>query len=120
MRVLDVSVAAVIGLSSVAVLIGWSPYSLVANSQLYSREASLGDYLTTIVSTRGVAWFQRSNFTALCSTVSGYSNSTVKVSAEEGDLQCNPGPPSGAAFAALTIELAIGDVTLEAWQVGEP
>lgn len=111
--------AAVIGLSSVAVLIGWSPYSLVADSQLYSRQASLRDYLTAIVSARGVDWVQRSSFTALCSALSEYSNSTVRVSAEEGTLGCLPGPPEGAPLASLTIELAAGEVTLEAWQVGE-
>ncbi len=119
MRIVDVSVGALIGLSSMALLAAWNPYPLANQAHFYVAQASLRDYLTQIVSTQGVAWFQRASPDAVCEALSSYSNSSVRVSAAGKDFLCFTGPPQGIPAATLTLELPTGTLTLEAWQLAE-
>lgn len=116
MRFIDVSVAAIIGLTTVASLVAWNPYSFEEGSRLYMREASLQDRLTAIVAKEGVPWIQQASFSSICSTISHYSNSTVEVSAIVNGKACSPPPAYGAPSANLTVEAGSERVTLVAWQ----
>ncbi|MDV3277421.1 MAG: hypothetical protein LYZ69_03010 [Nitrososphaerales archaeon] len=120
MRFVDVSVAAIIGMTALASLVAWNPYSFEEGSRLYLREASLQDYMTTIVAAEGVPWFQHASFSSICNRLSQYSNSTVEVSAVVDGLACSTPPPRGAPSANLTIDVGSARVLLQAWQVAGP
>jgi hypothetical protein len=120
LRYIDVSVAAIIGLASVASLAVWSPYSFEDGIVLYTRQASLQDYLTGVVAALGVPWFQRTSPSSICGALSSYSNSTIEVTAVVNGLACAPPPSLGAPSANLTIDVGSERVTLQAWQVAGP
>lgn len=112
--------AAAMGLLAVAVLISWSPYPFEMGSLQYLRQSSLQDYLRTLALNRGIPWFQTAGFEELCDTLSGYSNSTLVVSAVVNGDPCFPRPAGVEFYANLTVNTASSSVNLQAWQVAGP
>lgn len=117
MRFIDVSVAAIIGLTTVASLVAWNPYSFEEGSRVFARDASLQDLLTAIVAREGVPWIQRTSYSSICNGISQYSNSSVEVSAVVNGVACYPPTAYGEPSANLTVEAGSSRVTLLAWQV---
>ena len=117
MRLLDLSVATLIGLSSVTALAAWNPNQLVMERRYFSEQASLRDFLATVISTVGMPWFHRSSPDAICAVLLSLSNSTVQLSAEGRNYLCLIGPPDGVPKSSLTLVFPEGNLTLLAWQL---
>lgn len=120
MRLIDVCVASLIGLSSVAVLAAWSPYQLREQGRLYAEQASLHDLLVSLVSTLGVPWLHGASPDALCAALLSYSNSTLLLSAEGRGFLCSTPPQGDLPHSSLTLVFPEGNVTLLAWQLAKP
>ncbi|MDG6900887.1 MAG: hypothetical protein JRM80_02885 [Nitrososphaerota archaeon] len=119
MKALDLSVAALIGFSSIASMAAWNPNQLSAEGRLYTEQASLQDYLLTAVGDLGLPWLQRASPGAICAALVPFSNSSLQVSARGRYFVCTTGPPPGVPMASVTIQLAGGNLTLQAWQLGK-
>jgi len=115
MKVLDLSVAAMIGLASVASMAVWNPSQFLAQGRLYSEQASMKEYLSSVVSILGVAWLHTASPDRLCAALLLFSNSTVRVTARGGIVSCSTGPPPGAPTATVTLQFPEGNLTLQAW-----
>jgi hypothetical protein len=117
MRLLDVSVAALIGFSSIAVLVALNPTQLSEQGRVYLEQASLRDYLLSIVSARGVPWLHRASPDSICAAMLSFSNATLQVSAEGRNYICTTRPQTVVAIGILTLNFPDGDLTLLAWRV---
>lgn len=118
MRFLDIAVAAVLGLSSVALLAAWAPFgSDLAASQL-REQASARDRLEGLLTDPGLVWLQQAPPGEMCSELASLSNSTVVFTATVGTLRCGGAPPAGAPSANITLDFPAEEVTLVDWLPG--
>ena len=115
MKVLDLSVATIIGLASVASMVAWDPSQLLAQGRLYSEQASMKEYLSSMVSTMGIAWLHTASPEELCVALARFSNSSLQVGARGRSFSCSAGPPPGVPSATLTLHFPEGNLTLQAW-----
>ncbi len=113
MRVLDVAVAAMIGVSSLSLLAYSTPYPYQVSSAGSLEQAALRDRLLYVAGKLGIPYMEGSTFGQLCAALSAYSNSTVMISAAEGNLQCADRPAVG--YSTAVIEVPIGSAPLELW-----
>ena len=118
MRVVDVSVAAVIGLATIASMAVWNPSQLEVQGQAYSNQASMEEYLSAVVSSLGVPWLHRATPSDVCDALSPFSNATIEVSASWREYRCSIGPPPGTLTAVDTLRFPEGNLTLIAWRPG--
>jgi hypothetical protein len=116
----DLSVATLIGLSSMTAMMVWNPNQFAAQGRLYSEQASMQDRLTSVLSSLGVAWLHSATPSAICAALLAMSNATVELSAAGRGYICSTGPPSETPNASLTLEFAEGDLTLRAWLLVGP
>jgi hypothetical protein len=116
MKVLDLSVAALIGLASVASMAAWNPNQLLAQGQNYSDQASMKEYLASVTSRLGLPWLHTSTPDDVCSALVPFANSSIEVSAEWRNFRCSTGPPPGAQAATITLQFPEGNLTLTAWR----
>jgi len=119
LRVVDLSVAALIGFASVGAIAVWNPVQLSVQAQAYSEQASLTDYLMHVVSGLGLPWLQQASPNAICSSLLSYSNSSLQVSAEGRDFVCSTGPPAGVQSASIVLQFPRGNLSLLAWRQGK-
>jgi len=119
MRVLDLSVATLIGLASVSSMAAWNPGQLLAQGQVYSDQASLRQYLSALTSKLGLPWLHTSTPNDVCNGLVPYSNSSVQISAYWRNYRCSTGPPQGVQAATLVLQFPEGNLTLEAWRPGK-
>jgi hypothetical protein len=118
MKILDLSVATMIGLASLGSMVAWNPNQLSAQGQLYSDQSSLKEYLASVTSRLGLPWLHTSSREEVCSALDSFSNSSIEVSAEWRGYRCSTGPPTDAASAYIILEFPEGNVTLTAWRPG--
>jgi hypothetical protein len=118
-KVLDITVAALIGLSSVAAMAAWNPNQLLAEGNLYSEQASMTEYLATVTSRLGVPWLQTASPDDVCAALVPFSNSSIQVSAQGRNFLCSTLPPPSVPQASITLQLAKGNLTLQAWRPGK-
>lgn len=115
MRVLDVAVAAIIGVSAIAFMLYWNPAGFTSATNQHLEEASLRGVLLTAVSSKGIPWLGIASPEQVCVGLSAFSNSSVTVSAVIDGIPCGPGPASGSVCANLTVPLESRVVVLRAW-----
>ncbi len=115
MRVLDVGVAALICLSSTSFIIYWNPTTFSNPAASHLEQASLRGLLLTTVSAEGVQWFQNASPDQICSSLSGFSNSSITLSATIGGVPCGPGQPGDRPSASLSLPFESKVVVLRAW-----
>jgi hypothetical protein len=116
LKFLDLAVAALIGFGSVAAMGVWNPEQLSAQGTLYSKQASMQEYLETIPSRLGLPWLQQASPDAICSALLPFSNLTIQVSASGRDFVCTVGPPANVPSASIVLMFPRGNLSLSAWQ----
>ncbi|MDA4121015.1 MAG: hypothetical protein OK404_01245 [Thaumarchaeota archaeon] len=119
MRFLDVAIAGMIGLSSIAVIVTWSPAMSDFASQRFVAQARLRDGIVNILDREGLVWLQQSSLQGICGKLSAISNSTVTFSASIDSVPCSVPPSKSGVQASLTFTLGAKVVVLEAWFTGE-
>jgi hypothetical protein len=115
-RYIDIAVAILIGTSSIAALVNWSPTSFDANSDNLKLQTSLRDGLLTYYEQRGTVWFMQSNPSAVCSDLGRLANSSVGFGASFDATSCGGSPPAGSVVASISFTISSMKVTLRAWE----
>jgi len=115
MRFVDLAIAALIGISSIAGLVAFSPRQGDDASNSLAVETQLRDELVSVLQQKGIVWFMQSSPTASCEYLRGLSNSSVSFSGAIGPYSCGPPPPPGVPLAELNVTLTPYQVSLEAW-----
>lgn len=116
MRVLDLSVAALIGITSVATMAVCNPAPLEAQGRSYVEEASMREYLLSVVSNLTLPWLHSAGPGAVCESLADFSNSSIQVSAEGRGFLCSTGPPPGVPAVSIVLQFSEGNMTLRAWR----
>jgi len=118
MRFLDLAVAAVIGLGTVALLSAWGP-SYSDHAALQLRQATLDrDRLLGVANRLGVVWMQDASLRDLCSSLAALSNSSLTISAAVNGVRCRASPGVSSISANLTFVFTSRVVVLQAWSPG--
>ncbi len=108
-----------IGISSVAMLIVWTPTSYDLAAQRSVDRARLRDGLSTVVNTYGLYWLQQSTPSGICAELAMISNSTVSFSAIVDGTRCAAAHGQlGGTVANLTVRFSSRLVDLESWYTG--
>lgn len=116
MRLMDICVAVMIGLSSVAAMLALNPNQLSEQGSVYREQASLSDYLLFVASTTGLPWLHLASPDSVCSAMLSFSNSTVQVSAEGRNFLCSTRPTADVPISSLILVFPEGNLTLLAWR----
>ena len=115
MRFVDLSIAGMIAVSSVALLVVWNPQAPDIAARRNADEARLRDHLLVFVQKEGLVTLLQDPPAALCTMLNSESNSTVTYAASDEGTLCGGTPSSGAAKAELTIAVGQKVVVLEDW-----
>jgi hypothetical protein len=115
MRYLDLVAAALIGMSTIAGIVAWTPGRGDLASRNLMLESELRDGLFALLQQRGIFWLTTSSPYQICAYLHELSNSSVTYSASLGPYQCSPQPPVASINASLTLELVPYRVVLEIW-----
>ncbi len=116
MRFLDLALAAVIGLSSLALMASWGPAGNNAGAARLREEDSLRTDLESLLVTPGAVWLQQATLQEICAKVGSLSNQSVVYSASVDSSQCPLAAPETGPVASISLMLPTRNVTLEAWE----
>lgn len=119
MRFIDLTIAGLIAVSSIAMLLAWNPQAPDAEATLNIDEAHLRDLLTALIQKQGLVNLVQDSPGTLCGLLSSLSNSTVTYTAFDHGVSCGSAPP-GAAYAELNATVGQKEVTLEIWYGAGP
>lgn len=117
MRYVDLSLAALIGVSAVTGVIALAPGGGDAASLQIARQMQLRDDLLRLLQQRGTAWLLSTPPAVVCSQLASLSNSSFRMGATLGGVSCGVPPRGGSAEANITLMLGNSEVTLVAWSV---
>ena len=112
---MDIAVAGLIGVSSIASLIVWNPQAYGPISKRHADDTQLRDLLTGYLETDGLVWLQGAAPHELCERLLSLSNATLSLSATINSVPCGRQPPTRSMVANLTVEFDSEVVVLEAW-----
>lgn len=115
MRFVDLAVAGVIAISSVALLMVWNPQTADMAYRRGADEAHLRDLLVKVIREEGLVQLSRQSPHEICSFLTTMSNATLVLSAVVDGVPCGNTPPPGAVSAELPVILGSRTVVLEAW-----
>ncbi len=118
MRALDLALAGVIGVASLAALAAWSPQAADDSSVRAAVRGALYDSAAQAIAESGFQRLASAQTSALCAYVSSQSNQTIGISARVGPDQCEPAPPPGVDVARILFDCGNRSVTMEAWWKG--
>jgi hypothetical protein len=118
MRVFDLAMAGMIGVSSIAVLLAWNPQTTDRASRELVEQAHLRDELTHRVEAAGIPALLDGGSLAFCTTVAGWSNSTVAFSGSFDSIPCGGSPPPSSSSAELSIVVGATTLVMSAWYIG--
>ena len=113
MRFVDIGVAGAIGLSSIVMLLAFSPEPSALVLRQSEEQIAVRETLFTFASDHGLPWFQSASVATICASVMALSNSTVSYSASVDSASCAATPGSGAT--SFVIQAGSRTVVLEGW-----
>jgi len=117
LRFVDLGLAGLIALSTVATLVIWNPQAADQASQRSADEAHLRDLLVDIVDRVGLVTITQDSPASLCGLLHSLSNSSVSYSGSTGGVTCIGSPGPGQTWASLTVTAGPNTVILESWYV---
>lgn len=112
------AIAALIGLSSIAGMVAFTPRQGDAESETLALQAQIRDELVSILQEKGVMWLLLTPPAEICGFLRGLSNSSVSFSGTIGSYSCGPPLPNGVPFAELGLNLVPYEVSIEGWANG--
>jgi hypothetical protein len=117
-KFIDIAVAGMIGISSIASLLVWTPSTYDIAAQRAAEQVRLRDGLMNVVDSYGLYWLQESPPRGICTALGMMSNSAVTFSATVDGVPCSvPRGPLGVE-ANLTVRIGARLVDLESWYTG--
>jgi hypothetical protein len=114
LRYLDLALAALIGISTVAAISWYSTGPADATSSELALRVRLRDSLLSLLQEKGVRWFLVTPPDEICSSLAAISNSSETFSATVGTLSCRI-PPKDSVDETMSLPFLPQVVTLECW-----
>jgi hypothetical protein len=115
--VVDISAAALVAMVSISTIVFMDPSKYYSDTHNVAITGVLRETLVHVVESEGLTWFYTAPFNEECSALSGYSNSTVSVSASRGGAFCRD-PPSHSIIEVRLVFPSVDQTTvvLLAWR----
>jgi hypothetical protein len=118
LRFLDIAVAVMVGIASMAGLAAWSPRGGDALSYQSAVQVRLRDELVHFLDSRGLPWILQARAVDVCTALATDIAPPDGAQVNLGGASCGSQPPAGAVVAELTLNLLPMAVVLEAWSPG--
>ena len=115
MKFLDLAGAALVCFISLSLVASMDPVPFDSAARTYREEAALRGVLLKVLDDGGVPRLRGQPWAQVCHDVSGYTNSSVTVSAVVSGRPCQAAPQAHAEASTLTLPFSSGAVTLVAW-----
>lgn len=107
-----------IGISSIANLLVWTPSTNDLAAERAADQVRLRDGLTTVLDSYGLYWLQESTSRGICTALATLSNSILIFSATVDGVPCAVARGPLGVEANLTVRIGSRVVDLESWYTG--
>ena len=117
MRYLDLTMAALIGVSAITGVISWDPKAGDTTARQTRAQVQLRDGLVELLQRHGMLWFAQSPPAVVCAYFAESSNSSYGLYATLGSVSCGSPPAPGSVVTSLAVDFGSFEANISAWSL---